>query len=219
MLLSLLAGAGIGRWIYKPKPIERVITVDRLERYKPGVAYQILNAPSWRLTGRIVDGVPVVEPADESTEDLARRVLGPEAEDTEFLFVGEIGRVGRAGADVFVVSPPPIPELEAPEPDTGIDLEDTDLPRATPRRQPTQLILVARPSPLFDLRTLYQSEVLWQWEPSAADMLTWEAKLRPYELWIKGRVYGFVEAGYHQRAGDSGAFGRAGIGVCPGGDC
>lgn len=220
LLAAGLIGYVIHAWMASDsRSLRRMLVVEPLERYDPGTAYQIAMSPKWRETGRTVSGVPVVEPADEKTRELAERVLGPDAaEGTEFLYVGEIGKV-RSGADVYVVSEPEMPEIEMPQGSRIVDLTDVNLPEGVPSRRPTRLILVARPPPLFDWRVLHRVEADWEWRPDVPDVLEWEIDYRPYEVWIKGRVYVFVEVGYHQRAGESGAFGRGGAGVCPGRDC
>lgn len=220
LLVAGLLGFAVHAWIARdPGPLKRMLVVEPLDRYDPGTAYNVALSPTWKLTGRTVSGVPVVEPADEETKKLAERVLGPDAaEGTEFLYVGEIGKI-RSGADVFVVSEPELPRPKLPEGARVVDLSGHELPEGVPRRQPTELILVPRPPPLFDWRILHRIEADWKWRSDMPGVLEWEIDYRPYEVWIKGRVYVFVEGGIHQRAGESGVFGRGGGGVCPGKDC
>lgn len=220
---ALILAAVVGtlvmqRACYQPSsPLGLVRTAEPLEYYDPDFLYEIPMNQKWVQTGEVA-GVPTMEPADERTKKLVEAALGEEAENVEFLFVGEVGKL-KDGADIFFVQD---------KVDTSVDLDGLPHAVSTPQGgpgaefpigPPARLIIRPKKTPLFDWRVLHRGEAAWEWRPDAPDVLEWEIDYRPYEFWIKGRVYVFVEAGYHQRAGDSGMFARGGAGICPGKDC
>lgn len=198
----------------RPSPVGKIITAEPLNYYDPDFLYEIPQRQKWVQTGEI-RGVPTVEPADEETRRLVETALGDEADEVDFLFVGEVGKLPE-GADVFIVQDK---ELDG-------EIDYGDLPRAVtkegvefPIGPPPRLLIRPKPKPTFDLKTLHRAEAAWEWDPSRPDAFAWKVEYRPYEFWVRGRVYGFVEVGYQQRAGESGVLGRAGFGVCTGRDC
>lgn len=197
-----------------PEGYRRVTVVDPVERYDPNTRYEIPLPPQWKPTDRTIDDVPVVEPADERTRRKVEQAFGEEAEKIDFLLVGEIGRV-RYGADVYV-DRPKMSEVTT-TPDDGVDFGD--LPRARAEPAPLRFTLIPKPAPWLDLRSLHRVETWRQWESETLVDARWEASYRPWELWVKGRLYGFVDVGASHVSGETGGYVRTGVGMCIGGDC
>lgn len=216
-LAALVAVLLVQRACYLDEaPLGIVRTVEPLERYDPDYLHEIPMTTTWRVTGE-VKGVPTVEPADQKTREQVREIFGEDADKVDFLYVGEVGDLPH-GADVYVVQDREPPAVDIGAMPVGVPApEGSEIPFAV--GPPARLIIRAKPTPRVDLRKLYRVEAWREWEPGALQDVRWAASFRPWELWLKGRVYGFLELGYHQAAGESGAYGRAGVGLCPGRDC
>lgn len=192
----------------RPGPVGKIITAEPLNYYDPDFLYEIPIKQTWVQTGEVA-GVPTIEPGNEKTRKLVEAAFGEEADDVDFLFVGEVGRI-KHGADLaFVQDREPDRSVEIGELPRGVNREGVEFPVGPPPR----LILRPREAPRFWIEKEHAVEVGAGWDTRFVGQIELAVRYRPGRLWVKDWFYltGEVETGL--RDGEVDARGHVWLGT------